>query len=363
MGHGSAEEQRRSGRQYRNWLAWVGLAGAIMCLILGAFLSAFFYLLMAFMGWSSRFADLAAGGKPTLGIKGRISIGVLMIFLAVLFMPTADRPQAQGIEDQTDGSASIKCDNGSKATGMDYAANDYVSVLTLPKAGADAVQQQIGQQKAPLIMEQGETIREHCRAGQWSKVHVPASDNDPRLYGWVPSSALRKVPTTDDGRRLYQSADFEWPKNIRADKTAVVKVINRIMNERRECEAISQTHLVYNDATKTFSVPCHAGGEMISFNFTAMDAAHGHSFAKVDPLAQADAIAACRGAVRQNATHPSTVKFPLLGYDFQEGQEGRTDVRMSASAQNGFGLTLRFKVWCEFDGADLKNFNMEEDAR
>lgn len=348
----------------RNGWAWIGMGAAIISLfIYGGTISAFLFLIAAFMGWSSAFARIKAQGKATLGTKGRIAVGSLMTLFAVLAIPKGGQAGNDASDSPLADSAAIQCDHSSQSTGIDYAANEYERVLTAPGRGAPPVQRTIGEQTAPLTIEKGETIREHCRAGQWSKVHIPASDHVPRLSGWVPSSALSKVTTTEDGRRLYNQSDFVWPRGTGSDKAAVVKVINRIMDERRECETISQRHLVFNKATRTFSIPCHAGTEMISFDFTAADAANGRSFAKVEPMTQADAIAACRDAVRQNAAHPSTVEFPWLDYDFIEGAEGRTDVRTSASAKNAFGLTLRFKVWCEFRGAELKNFGMEEDAR
>lgn len=346
-----------------HWLTWAGLGAAVVCLGLGGIVSAILCLIAAFMGCTPFFAANAAQGKPTLGIKGRFAFGGLMAFLAVLALPASDSAPTKGDANEMAADGSVQCDFGAQSTGADYAAKDYVGVLLSPEKGAAPVEQTIGDQKAPLIMEEGETIREHCRNGQWAKVHIPSSNEMPRLVGWVPTSALLKVPTGTEGRRVYNQSDFAWPKGAPRVQPAVATVINKMMDERRECEAVSQRHLVYDKATKTFSIPCYAGAEMISFDFAAADAANGRSFAKVDPLAQADAIAACRSAVRQNATHPSTVEFPWLDYDFKEGQEGRTDLRMSAKAKNAFGLELKFKVWCEFHGADLKTFGMEEDAR
>jgi len=169
------------------------------------------------------------------------------------------------------------------------------------------------------------------------------------------------VPVKSDGRRLYQVTDFTWPDGS-GDRSALVKVMNRIMDERRECEALDTGSLVSSKVggRQEFSVPCFAGKEMLSFDFRSVDAMNGRSFARIEPLDKFAAIDACKSVVLGNATHPSTVEFPTFDYDFRSGEEGRTQVLMSANAKNAFGLTLEFDVQCDFNGRMLDDFAMSE---
>jgi hypothetical protein len=347
------------------------LVPAVTWLMLGGIASSLCYFVVAFMGWTPFFVANAAKGNRTLSGKGRLIIGVGMFILGGQMLPNLNSPKpnggevaaAEAVSKASEGGSSAACDFGSRKTEVDFLAKSDVDLHVAPKADAASVPWKIGDETVAFPMEEGRTVREHCRVGNWSKIHTPSSEDVPRLYGWVPSSELRKVATANDGRRIYTTADFEWPKGRVADRTAAVKVMNRIMKERPECETLDHHSLVLNKTSKDdeFSIPCFTKGEMVSFSFIASDATNGSSFAKVDPIEETDAVVACRSAVLTSATHPSTVGFPL-GYDFRPDDQGRAEVMMSATAKNGFNLELTYKVHCSFHGSKLVDFGMSETA-
>ncbi|WP_313806527.1 hypothetical protein, partial [Sphingobium sp.] len=339
-----------------------GAASILSLVVFGGFVSALCFFIAGGMAWSRSFRERRAQGKPTVGNKARLLLGGLMTALAVIMLPKgADTASESKARASAEAAAAMQCDFGSHKTEADFAANSDVELRSAPKANAATVPWKVGDETVPFPMEEGHTVREHCRVGDWSKIHTPTSSDVPRLYGWVPSSSLRKVKTAADGRRVYTEADFDWPEGSAGLRAAAVKVMNRIMEQRRECEALDHQSLVLNKTTKgkVFSVPCFTAGEMLSFDFVAADATNGRSFAKVAPMEETDAVVACRSAVLSNATHPSTVDFPL-GYDFRAGGEGRTQVLMSATAKNAFNLELKFKVHCDFNGTELTDFGMSE---
>lgn len=335
-------------------------AAGVVLLLYGGIASALCLLVVAAMGWTRAFSENAAKGKPTLGSKGRIAVGGVMAVLAVVMMPKATETAFKDTANASAKDVAGQCDFGSRKTELDFAAKNDVDLRAAPNDRAATVSWKVGDETVPFPMEEGHTVREHCRVGNWSKIHTPNSDV-PRFYGWVPSSALEKVKTTADGRRVYTEDNFDWPEGSAGLRRAAVKVMNRIMDERRECEALDYGNLVLNKTGKgkVFSVPCFTKGAMLSFDFTAADATNGRSFAKVDPMEETDAVVACKNAVLSHATHPSTVDFPL-GYDFRTGGEGRTQVLMSATAKNAFNLELKFKVHCDFNGSELVDFGMSE---
>ena len=343
-------------------LTFVALFAAVLLLVVYGGVVSFLCLLVAsFYGWTPAFVANAAKGKRTFGPKGRIFMGGLMTALAVIMLPRGAETASKEANAAQAENAALQCDFGSRKTEVDYVAQSDVDLRSSPKADAATVPWKIGDETVPFPMEEGHTVREHCRVGNWSKIHTPTTSDVPRFYGWVPSSALEKVKTAADGRRVYTEGDFDWPEGSAGLRTAAVKVMNRIMDQRRECEALDHQSFVLNKGTKgkVFSIPCFTAGEMLSFDFTAADATNGRSFAKVDPMEETDAVVACRNAVLSNATHPSTVDFPL-GYDFRTGGEGRTQVLMSATAKNAFNLELKFKVHCDFNGTNLTDFGMSE---
>lgn len=337
-------------------------AAGISLIFFGAIVSAICLLLVAAMGWTRAVVENAAKGKPTLGNKGRLFFGGLWATLAVVMFPKGTEMAPKSVDSAAAVSAIVQCDFGSRKTEAAYVASQDADLRIAPKKDAAIVPWEIGNDKVAFPMEEGNTVREHCRVGQWSKIHTPTVPDVRRVYGWVPSSALRKVKTTADGRRAYEEADFEWPNGSAGQRTAAVKIMNRIMDQRRECEALDHENLVLNKTTKgkIFSIPCFTSGEMLSFDFVAADAINGRSFVKVDPMDKYDAIEACKNAVLERAKHPSTVEFPTLDYDFRSGGDGEAQVLMSATAKNAFNLELSFDVQCDFNGTKLDNFAMSE---
>lgn len=77
-------------------------------------------------------------------------------------------------------------------------------------------------------------------------------------------------------------------------------------------------------------------------------------------LTKLEAIDACKEGVLARASHPSTVAFPALDYDFRSGSSGDDRLLMSASAKNGFGLQLEYNVQCNFSNGQLREVIMSE---
>ncbi len=172
-----------------------------------------------------------------------------------------------------------RCGIAGTVTQVDFAVQSETILLTQPAAGADPVPLQVGTESLPAPLELSASARELCRDGDWSEVYV-ASYPYGQLQGWVPSSALRSVPVTEAGRRIYRASDFIWPDGSGPAKSAVVTIANRIMDQRSVCLAIDTENLVMagSGPAAVFSLPCFARGDIISFDFRAADAGNGRRF-------------------------------------------------------------------------------------
>ncbi len=253
-----------------------------------------------------------------------------------------------------------ECGEGGKVTQMAYAVSEEGILRKLPQAGPPSVPFMSMGKAVPAPLEKSMTVRELCRKGNWSEVRIVTLPGH-ELQGWVPSGKLRAVPSDPSGRRAYRPEDFEWTKETGKQKAAVVKLANRIMQQRTECLAMDTNNLVLTGPAErgTFSIPCFAGKDMLSFSFRAGDAESGRSFEKVEPMEETDAVTACRAAAQRSAMHPSTVDFEMR-YEFEEASEGRTQVRQPFTAKNSFGLELRHQALCDFSGRTLENISFKE---
>lgn len=182
-----------------------------------------------------------------------------------------------------------------------------------------------------------------------------------------PQTAVTTVPTdpASSGRPTYKASDFNWPDDSGPQQGAVVQIANRIMDQRPECLALNVRNITLIGPAErgTFALECKTTGELIPFEFRAADAASGRSFAPVKPLDIVSAAEACKSAILARATHPSTVEFPMLDYDLLDKGEGRTELRMSFAAKNGFGLELQHDAECDFEGDTLTSVSMSEAGR
>ena len=73
-----------------------------------------------------------------------------------------------------------------------------------------------------------------------------------------------------------------------------------------------------------------------------------------------EAIDACKSGVAARASHPSTVEFPMLDYDFREYADNKSKLLMSAKARNGFNLLVEFDVECDFAAGKIARVLMSE---
>lgn len=211
------------------------IIAAIALLVYGGVLSALFLALAALMGWTRQHRLQAAQGKRSFSDFGRFITGAFMVVIAVALWPRQEAAvpsqkevaPAAHIEEAKRGS---KCADDGIVTQTDFGvvADSETTFVSEPRTGASPVMMNVGGTRLPVPLEGDATVREICRAGKWSQVRVLTSSQDHGpLKGWVPTSALRKVPTSASGRRIYQSADFEWPDGSLPHRSAAVKIMKQ----------------------------------------------------------------------------------------------------------------------------------------
>lgn len=232
-------------------------------------------------------------------------------------------------------------------------------------AQSEQVSIQIGSepQPKPVSTDLTMTVREQCRSGNWSYVSILQLPSDiGKARGWVPTASLRPVNTDIDGRRIYGPEDFDWPDGSLRYQKAILTVVNRVMAQNSKCDAFNpQSILMDKDrAGVLIKAACYGEEEQI-VEFRPDDATNGRSFMPAAPVVATDertALAYCQTALRERATHPSTVE---IGYGtFVAQSNGTATYRTTFTAKNAFNLTLKFATLCRFLGDELIDIDIQE---
>lgn len=201
--------------------------------------------------------------------------------------PLASPPEAASaaaVPTPRDAVRGATCGSDGQVTQLDFAVAREGPLLSQPRENAAPMNMRVGESEVPAPLEQQATVRELCRSGQWSEVRVLTLPSPlHQLQGWVRSEMLRPVSRDATGRRVYEAGDFDWPAGSAPHRAAAVRIMNRIMRERTDCDALDRQSLVMRERGQgrpVFSIPCFSSGEMVSFDFTSDDAAIERRFAR-----------------------------------------------------------------------------------
>lgn len=346
-------------------LAIIAFVSAAAHLVFGNVVSAIMFALCGLMGCTRAFEQVRAQGKPAPSDKGRLGAAIIFAVLGTTLLPRVENAPAVPAKLEKLAQQANTCPAEAQVTAVDFAVANDGTLREEPDDRAAAVQMAIGNETVDAPLETGATVRQLCRAGDWSKVHVLTAPKEFQpLEGWVPASSLRKVSLTEQGRRIYEAGDFDWPAGSEATRSALLVVMNRILQDDPACEALDTENLVAGKRGNetVYSIPCWVEGDLRSFEFTAADATNSRSFTPVDPISKIDAVEACKSAILSRASHPSTVDFPTFDYDQRDGGDGRTQLLMSFRAKNSFGAELAYDAQCEFSGTTVEGVRISEAA-
>ena len=203
------------------------------------------------------------------------------------------------------------------------------------------------------------TVRRLCAQSDWTEVRIVTPDWLNTVTGWVPNAALREIGRGTDGARIYVAEDFYWDGDSAKYKPQIVAAVNRIARENRNCHEIDPSSVALSPTKSkpgdpVFFVTCGAGAGAFNVWFRPSDAEGASSFAAKESLGRAAAVEACEAAAKRAATHPSTVSFSRIwDLAYMPHVSGRARVVSSFTAKNGFGLELKYRIDCLFDGAQL----------
>lgn len=264
------------------------------------------------------------------------------------------------------------CGNGGITTGAVLAVNDEYQLRT----GAGAKFDKIKNQKASEVLggahfhvvDKSTTVQQICREVSWSQVKIVEPDWLNQVQGWVPNSNLREIETDEGGRRLYTEKDIYWDDDTERFKTQVTAAVNKISRENDRCSTIDPSSIARSPSRSkpgkpVFFVTCGKGASAFNVWFEPSDIGSGRTFAATQNIGQAQAIQACKSAAMDAATHPSTVDFSsILDASFHPHASGRSRVLSTFTAKNSFGLELKFRISCLFEGNVLEETLIGESA-
>lgn len=259
------------------------------------------------------------------------------------------------------------CSADEQVTGRDYAVKDEIVVQEQPSEDSQPIlkpgEARNKDTAVYATINSSLPVREICRKGAWSKVRVLVPSYQRWQQGWVPSTALRKVDVDERGRRIYTAADVEWQPGSEAYKKPILKVINTIMRQDSQCEAIDDRSLLVEGSGKeaSFLISCVGPEGDNSISFTAADASNGRSFAEPAPdasagqpaIGKADAVMACEEATRRQLTQPKSADYHTFTDVTFTTNGSFARVEIGLDAKNGFGNTIEATAICEFEGPEM----------
>ena len=258
------------------------------------------------------------------------------------------------------------CEGGGIATGETVAVKELTSLRLSPSAAADELVNEnatrVLGERTPVTVSPSSTLKELCRQAEWSLVQIVELDHPP---GWVPVSALRQIEKDATGSRVYVEADFFWDDDTTPFKSDLVQVVNRIVRENERCKSVDPGTLAKsgNRGTKSdpvFFVTCN-GAEPFNVWFKPGDAKDPERrLAAVANISKSEALTACEAAAKAAANNPSTVEFSTFwDVAFVPYPNGNSRLLSKFKAKNSFGVQGEFDIECFFEGAALKEQNIQ----
>lgn len=210
------------------------------------------------------------------------------------------------------------------------------------------------------------SVRRLCVQPEWTEIQIISPDWLTHVRGWVPNNYLRLIENTAGGIHVFVEEDFYWDSDTSKFKTNIVSIVNRIFRENTACTEID-TSSVAKSATRStsgdpvFFVTCNLGTSAFNVWFRPSDTPSSVTFTRIEPLAKNAAVAACEAYSKSVATHPSTVRFShIWDMAYMQYPSGRARVVSSFSAENAFGIELKYRIDCLFDGLNLLEVSIVE---
>ena len=218
-------------------------------------------------------------------------------------------------------------------------------------------------------IDYSQRLRRTCAQEGWTEIEVLTPEWLKGNRGWVRADAIRIIESDDAGKRIFVEADFYWDDDTSRFKPQIVTIVNRIARENDKCGEIDPSSAALSSSRSkpgkpVFFVTCGTGATVFNVWFSPDDAVGDASFAAIRPIGRAAGAEACEASAKAAANHPSTVSFSrIMDLAYQEHPSGRARVVSSFTAKNGFGLELKYRIDCLFDGSQLIETQIAEDAR
>ena len=134
------------------------------------------------------------------------------------------------------------CAEGEEERGGEHLIIGRANIRTGP--GTDYAQ--VVNQKATSILKKtnyksvdsSETVREICRKNGWSQIEVIEPSYLSSDTGWIETNHLREQAFSDDGKRIFEEADFSFDTADDPYKEIIVKGVNRVHREHAGCDKL-----------------------------------------------------------------------------------------------------------------------------
>ncbi|XOV87020.1 MAG: zinc ribbon domain-containing protein [Pseudomonadota bacterium] len=156
----------------------------------------------------------------------------------------------------------------------------------------------------------------------------------------------------------FAESDFYFDVRSAPYKDAIIKGVNRIARENKNCKIKDPSSAAVSSSRGTpdnpvFFVTCDGNRPSSNVWFSLKDVQE-HASVTSRHIGRSKALELCESAAKREATNPATVDFStLLDVAVKEFPDGRTRLMSSFTAENSFGVESKYRINCMFDSNSL----------
>jgi hypothetical protein len=217
------------------------------------------------------------------------------------------------------------------------------------------------QTKSYVDLHPSDDLQALCETNIWMKVKNTGHYDTYTHTGWIEKRFVTRELTEDQKHGLFwdiahyikrERSSVERSGVIPADEEWLRRGALKLLSDDNRCKRIDYGSVRPRDSNR-YTVSCEGSGnegDGYDVAFNQADVASGKDLALLappQPYSETPSRELCETAIKNKATHPSTVNIHIFGYATRTYGTGLRRVWQTFSAKNGFGLELTYRATYE----------------
>lgn len=209
----------------------------------------------------------------------------------------------------------------------------------------------------------GMTLQALCETDEWLQAKIIEADGNPVNWetGWIYKKFVTQNMSSDRAAGLIWNIDAESEFSKREKETLKLGAL-KVLRDEPQCKSI-YTGYRSTSSKGDFYVTCNAknGGDPFNVWFFAKSVSSDRKFSAPKPVDETFARNNCESRIAASIVHPSTLEIHrITGYATQTHSNGNRTTQQEFTAQNSYGLRLRYRATCLFEPSGKFDFSVSE---